>query len=207
VAGLPSALAQRLAPEPCDHPDHIPGGRRQERLEGRAREAKVPTPAQIEASRALRETALHSRPQGILCCELRRLLALPRALECLVVGLQPDRELAWGSSRRGARLAGGACATRGPIEPDADNRIARDIMSRPPMDAGMALGTARLLGLSIDDKGLQGIASPFPPLPTVGSKRRTNHIDLMLGLGGDQEVRIDIAAVEHVGPGEEIPIG
>ena len=62
----------------------------------------------------------------------------------------------------------------------------------------MALGTARLLGLPIDDKGLQVIALPFPPLPTVGPKRRTNHIDLMLGLGGDEEVRIDIAAVEQV---------
>jgi hypothetical protein len=199
VAGLPSALAQRLAPEPCDHPDHIPGGRRQERLEGRAREAKVPTPAQIEASRALRETALHSRPQGILCCELRRLLALPRALECLVVGLQPDRELAWGSSRRGARLAGGACATRGPIEPDADNRIARDIMSRPPMDAGMALGTARLLGLPSQHQGLQIITLAGLMLPTIGPKGRAYDSDVMLALCGDLEVGIHIAAVKQVG--------
>jgi hypothetical protein len=71
-------------------------------------------------------------------------------------------------------------------------------MSRPPMDAGLALGTARLLGLPIADKGLEVIASPFPPLPTVGSKRWTHPIALMLGLGGHEEVRIDRPAVEHV---------
>jgi hypothetical protein len=62
----------------------------------------------------------------------------------------------------------------------------------------MALGAARLLGLPIDDKGLEVIAFAFPLLPAVGPKRRTNHINLMLGLGGDEEVRIDIAAVEQV---------
>jgi hypothetical protein len=50
----------------------------------------------------------------------------------------------------------------------------------------MALGTARLLGLPIDDKGLEVIALPFPPLSAVGPERRTNHIDLMRPLGGDQ---------------------
>src|SRR5262245_49802692 len=48
---------------------------------------------------------------------------------------------------------------------------------------------------------------PFPPLPAVGPKRRTNHLDLMLGLGGDQEVRIDIAAVEQVDAWADITIG
>jgi hypothetical protein len=71
----------------------------------------------------------------------------------------------------------------------------------------MALGAARLLGLPIDDKGLEVIAFPFPPLPAVGPKRWTNHINLMLSLGGDQEVRIDIAAVEQVDAWEDIPIG
>lgn len=80
----------------------------------RAHQAQIPTPAEIEASAPLRETAFHSRSQGILCGELRRLLALPRRLEGLVVGLQPDRELAWSSSgalaanrdQRGADLQG-----------------------------------------------------------------------------------------------------
>lgn len=170
-------------------------------------QAQIPTPAQIEASRALRETALHSRPQGILCGELRRLLALPRGLECLVVGLQPDRKLAWSSARRGARPPGGARPTRGPVEPDANDRVARGIVARSPIDAGMALRTVRLLGLPIEDKGLEVVALSFPPLPTVGAKRRTNHIDLMLGLGGDQEVRIDIPAVEQVYAGENITVG
>jgi len=100
-AGLPSAFAQRLAPAPGDHPDDIHGGRREEVLEVHARQAAVPTPAGIEAARALREAALNSGPQRILGGELRGLLALPRDLERLVVGLQPDRELAWGPARRG----------------------------------------------------------------------------------------------------------
>jgi hypothetical protein len=37
VTGLPPALAQRLAPEPGDHLDHIHGGRRQALLEVCAR--------------------------------------------------------------------------------------------------------------------------------------------------------------------------
>ena len=75
------------------------------------------------------------------------------------------------------------------------------------MDTGLSPGTARLLGLPLDDKGLEVVASPFPPLPTVGAKRRPNHIDLMLGLGGDQEVRVDIPAVEQVCAWEEMTIG
>jgi hypothetical protein len=80
-------------------------------------------------------------------------------------------------------------------------------MARSPMDAGMPLGTARLLGLPINDKSLEVIAPSFPPLPTVGAKRRTDHIDQMLGPGGSQEVRIDIAAVEQVDAWENITIG
>jgi hypothetical protein len=34
----------------------------------------------------------------------------------------------------------------------------------------MALGTVRLLGVPTDDKGLQVIACPGPPLPAVGPK-------------------------------------
>jgi hypothetical protein len=90
----------------------------------RARQAKIPTPAAIEASDPLREAALHSRPQGILRGELRRLLALPRGLECLMVSLRPDGELAWSPARRGTRLASGARTTRGLIEADADGRVA-----------------------------------------------------------------------------------
>ena len=69
------------------------------------------------------------------------------------------------------------------------------------------MGAAGLLGLPIDDKGLQVIALPFPPLPTIGPERRTNHIDLMRRLGCDQSVCVHIAAVEHVCPRKEIPIG
>lgn len=62
------------------------------------------------------------------------------------------------------------------------------------------------LGLPIDGKGLQVIALPCPPLPTVGPKRRAHDVDLRRRLGGDEAVRIDSAAVAHVGPGKASPI-
>jgi hypothetical protein len=69
------------------------------------------------------------------------------------------------------------------------------------------LGTARLLSIPIQDEGLQVIALARPSLPAIGPKGRPDDVDLVPGLGGDEEVRIDIAAVEQVCPGEEIPIG
>jgi hypothetical protein len=124
VSRLPPALPQGLTSEPGDHPYHIHRGGIEQLLEVCARQPDVPAPAQIEAPCALREAALDPCPQGVLGFELRRLLALPGGLDRLVVGLQPDRELAWGSSRRGTCQAGGARTTRGPVEPDADNRVA-----------------------------------------------------------------------------------
>jgi hypothetical protein len=103
-----------------------------------------------------------------------------------MVDLWADRELAGGCLGGGALPAGGTRAPGGPVKPDANDWIPRHIVSRPPVDTGMALGTARLLGLPIDDKGLEVIALPFPPLPTIGPERWTNHIDLMRRLGCDQ---------------------
>ena len=57
------------------------------------------------------------------------------------------------------------------------------------MDAACPWGQCAA-GLPTDDKGLEVIASPFPPLPTVGPGRRGYDINPMLGLGGDQEVWI-----------------
>ena len=180
MAGLPPALAQGLTPEPGDHPHDIHGRRRQELLEVRARQPKVATPAQIKAPDALREATLHPGPQGVLGFELRRLLPLAGGLDGLMVGLGADRELAWSAFRRGARRTGGTRATGGSVKPDADDRITRHIASRPPVDAGMALGTARLLGLPIQDKGLQIIALSGLMLPAIGPKGGADHIDVML---------------------------
>jgi hypothetical protein len=152
VAGLPPAFAHRLAPEPGDHPDHMHGRRRQELLEVRPREAKVSTLAEIKASDPLRKAALHPCPQRTLRCELRCLLALPRGLERLMVDLRADRHLACRLCG-GARPAAGTGATGGPVKPDADDRIPRHIVPRPPVDTGMALGTARLLGLQVVGRG------------------------------------------------------
>ena len=94
--GVPAGQSGRAAagarptvrPEPGDHPDHIHGCRRQELLEVRARQAEVPTPAEIKAPDPLRQAALYPCPQRILGFELRCLLALPRGLDRLVVGLR-----------------------------------------------------------------------------------------------------------------------
>jgi hypothetical protein len=53
VARLPSTLAQRLAPEPGDHPHHIHCRGCEELLEVRAREADVATSTEINAPDAL----------------------------------------------------------------------------------------------------------------------------------------------------------
>ena len=82
------------------------GGGIAQLLEVCARQPDGPTPAQIEASRALREAALDPCPQGVLGFERWSLLALPRGLERLVVGLQPDRELAWGTRDTWPRRTG-----------------------------------------------------------------------------------------------------
>ena len=53
----------------------------------RACSPKIATPVEINASYALREVALHTRPQGVAGFELRRLLALSCGLERLVMAL------------------------------------------------------------------------------------------------------------------------
>ena len=139
--------------------------------------------------------------------ELGRLLALACSLDRLVVGLGPDGELPWGVFRRGARLTGGTGATGGPVKTDAHDGSAGYITPWGPFDTGMPLGTARLFCLPIDDKGLQVIAFPGLMWPTLGPKRRPDHIDLVLALRRDQEVGIHIAAVEQVGPRQQITGG
>jgi len=44
-------------------------------------------------------------------------------------------------------------------------------------------------------------------LPTIGPKRRSDHIDLVLALRCDQDVGIHRAAVEQVGPRQQITGG
>jgi hypothetical protein len=71
----------------------------------------------------------------------------------------------------------------------------------------MPLRTARLLGVPIDDQGLQVIPPSGLPVPAVGPKGGPHAIDLMVRLGGDQEVRIHIAAVESGRAREQITLG
>jgi hypothetical protein len=90
----------------------------------RARYAQGATPAEINAPDPLREATLHPCPQRILGCELRCPLALPRSLECLMVDLWADRELAGGGLGGSALPAGGTRATGSPVKPDANDRVA-----------------------------------------------------------------------------------
>src|SRR5215211_8697667 len=70
----------------------------------------------MKAPDALREAALHPRPERILGFERGRLLTLARSLDRLVVHLRPDRALPWGVFRGGAYLAGRTGATGGPVK-------------------------------------------------------------------------------------------
>jgi hypothetical protein len=60
----------------------------------------------------------------------------------------------------------------------------------------MPLGTVRLPGLPIQDKGLQVVALPGLMLPAIGPKGRAHHIDVILTLCGDEELRVHITAIE-----------
>ena len=51
------------------------------------------------------------------------------------------------------------------------------------------------------------MALPGPPLMAIGAKGRTHHLDVVLGLGRDQELGIDVATVEQVCAGEEVAHG
>ena len=153
VPWLPPALPQGFTLEPSDHPHDVHRGGIQQLLEVRACQPQVPTPAEVKTPDALREATLHPGPQGGLGFELGGLLPSAGGLDGFVVGLQPDRALAGSAFRRSARLAGGTGATGGSVTPDANHGITRDIVSGPPVDAGMALGTARLLSVPINDKG------------------------------------------------------
>jgi hypothetical protein len=206
VAELPPALAQSLAPEPGDHPDHMHGCRGQELLEVRARQAKIPTPAEINASDPLREAPLHPHSQGILGFELGGLLPLAGGLDGLVVGLRPDGELPRGVSRRGAHLTGGTRATGGLVKPDANDRITRDIVSRPPVDTCMPWRTVGLLRLPIQDKGLQAIALTGQLLPAIRPKSGPDHLNLMVALRRDETVSIHVATIAQVGPWQQITL-
>jgi len=172
----------------------------------RARQAKIPTPAEINASDPLREAPLHPHSQGILGFELGGLLPLAGGLDGLVVGLRPDGELPRGVSRRGAHLTGGTRATGGLVKPDANDRITRDIVSRPPVDTCMPWRTVGLLRLPIQDKGLQAIALTGLLLPAIRPKSGPDHLNLMVALRRDETVSIHVATIAQVGPWQQITL-
>jgi hypothetical protein len=205
MAGLPLALPQGLTAEPRDHLHGIHRGGSQQRLEVCTCQPQIPTLTEVKAPDALRQATLDPCPQGILGFELGGFLPLAGGLDRLVVGLGPDRELARGAFRRGSRLTGGTCATGGAVKPDANHGIARDIVARSPVDAGLSLRTARLLRLPIQDKGLHVIALSALLWSAIGPKGGAHHIDVILGLCGDQAIGIHIAAVEQVGSRQQLP--
>ena len=153
------------------------------------------------------ERTFHPGPQRILRAELRRLLALPRGLERLVVHLGLHRELAGCLGGGGTRLAGGTGTTGHPIKPDAEDGLAGLTLPRGPFDTALALGALGLLRLTVDHEGVSVIAVPVPLLPTGGAQGGPYDIDLMVCLGTDQDVRDDIATVDEVRPRQQIAGG
>jgi hypothetical protein len=80
-------------------------------------------------------------------------------------------------------------------------------MARGPFDAGVALGTTRLVGRPIESKSLDPIALASTMLATIGAKRWPEHIDLMQALGTGQEFGVDIPTVEEMRAREQRPLG
>jgi hypothetical protein len=121
-----------------------------------------------------------------------------------VEDLWPDGELVGRIVGLGARLADRTATTGRGMEADAYHGIARDIPAWGPLDAGLPLGAAGLLGLPIDDEGAQIIPLARPPLVAIRPKGRADHVDLMRGVGGGESLGTDIAAIEQVRAGEEV---
>src|SRR5688500_4781193 len=180
VSRLPPAFAYRCTLEPGDHPHEIHRRGSEQVLEVRARQAAVATLAQIKAPDALREAALHARPEPLLLFERGGLLALAGGLPRFMVGLGADGELAWRIFGGGTDVTSGTGATGGQDKADPKHRIAGDIVAWSRYDTRMPMGTAGLVGVPIQDAGLQIVALGNHVLPTIGAKGWANHINLVL---------------------------
>jgi len=64
-----------------------------------------------------------------------------------------------------------------------------------------------LVGVPIQDEGLEIIALSDLLLPTIGAKGRPDHIDLVLALRRDEKVSIHVATVQQMGARQQIPCG
>jgi hypothetical protein len=113
----------------------------------------------------------------------------------------------WGVCRRGAHTTGGACTTGGPVETEADDGIARDLVSRPPVDTRMPLGTVGRLRLPIHDKGLPVIALTALLVPARRPTGGTDPINLLWARRRDETVSRHGATIAPVGPRPQLPGG
>jgi hypothetical protein len=140
-------------------------------------------------------------------CERSGPLPVSHGLDRHAVELQPHGELARRSFGPGAHLADRAGATGRGMETDPHDGIPRGIPAWSPSDAGLPLGTARLVGLPIQHESAEVITATRPTLVARGPKGWPDHVDLMGRLRGDQAFGIHIAAVEQVHAGKEIARG
>src|SRR5262244_3526237 len=128
--------------------------------------------------------------------ELGRLLPLPRSLYGHMLLLRPYWQLSWCLLSPGAGPADRTGTTRRGVKANAHHRPASHIVARGPFDTGVTLGTPCLLRWPIQAEGIYSIALASALSPAIGTKRWTDHIDLMQALGTGQECGVDIATVE-----------
>ena len=168
--------------------------------------ADVTTWAQAPPPDGLRLRALDSGTLGVLGGECGGGLPWPCGWDGLVLGLRPAGALPRGLLGLGARRADWTGAAGRALASDAHPGIARDIPAGRPSDAGVPLGTAGVLRLPVDDEGAQSIAWACPPLMTIRPQRGADHVDLMLGVGGDESGGIHRAAIAQMHAREEITL-
>jgi hypothetical protein len=207
VSPLPSWLATGPALEPIDDPYDMHRRGIQGLLEVGAGQSDIATPAEIEATYALRQGALHAGPQGILGFKPRRLLPLPRGLHGHMLRLRPDSQLAWGLFGPGAGTAHLTGTARRGVKTHAHDRPPAPIMARSPCHTGVTLGTTRLLGRPLESQRLDTIALAGTMVATRGAKRRTAHVHVMQVLGTGEALGIHRATVEYRRAREHSPLG
>lgn len=98
-------------------------------------------------------------------------------------------------------LATGCC-----VEANTHTWTTAHIVAGRPFDTRLPLGTHGNFPLPINGKGMQIIACSSAPLATVGPEGWPDHINLMVHLGDDEELRRQVATIQEVRRWEQLAI-